>query len=485
MKGAYILTALLLCTFFRAEGQNLLSLKQAIETALSNNIRMKQGATAIESAELNLRQAKMNRLPNLNAGVGQSLNYGRSVNPYDNQVVEDQRVNSSNLSLSASVNIFNGFQNRNTIQQRLLDLKAGKEDLGTTRNNLILGVVEAFANVLSNKAILESSRFQLESTRAQLDRTEKMVAAGRMAEAAVFDLKAQLATEETNQVVAENNLELARLSLAQWMQVNPENLGEIAEPSLKVDPGAEQPAAEIYRLAESAQPQIQAARTRVLSAEKSIEVARSGFYPSLSLQGGLFTNYSSLARKYIPGATLAEPYYQPFGEFSISDPSSGTSIPVTISQKIYQAPGRLEDLSFGSQFDNNLRRGITLNLNVPVFNGHQARIAQESARISRRNAELQLEQEKNNLRQSIESAVANEKAARKRLDAIEKQIKALEESWRLSEQRFNLGVLNPVDYLQAKNNLARAINDRARFRYDFFIRRALLDFYMGKELDFN
>lgn len=485
MKGAFLLTALLLCNFFQAEGQNLLSLKQAIETALNNNIRMKQGATAIESAELNLRQAKMNRLPNLNAGMGQSLNYGRSVNPYDNQVVEDQRVNSSNLSLSASVNIFNGFQNRNSIQQRLLDVKAGKEDLGTTRNNLILSVVEAFANVLSSKAVLESSRFQLESTRAQLDRTEKMVAAGRMAEAAVFDLKAQLATEETNQVVAENNLELARLSLAQWMQVSLENLGEIAEPSLKVDPGAEQPAAEIYRLAESAQPQIQAARTRVLSAEKSIEVARSGFYPSLSLQGGLFTNYSSLARKYIPGATLAEPYYQPFGEFSISDPSSGTSIPVTISQKIYQAPGRLEDLSFGRQFDNNLRRGITLNLNVPVFNGHQARIAQESARISRHNAELQLEQEKNNLRQSIESAVANEKAARKRLDAIEKQIKALEESWRLSEQRFNLGVLNPVDYLQAKNNLARAINDRARFRYDFFIRRALLDFYMGKELDFN
>jgi outer membrane protein len=81
--------------------------------------------------------------------------------------------------------------------------------------------------------------------------------------------------------------------------------------------------------------------------------------------------------------------------------------------------------------------------------------------------------------------VANEKAARKRLEAVEKQIKALEESWMLSEQRFNLGVLNTVDFLQAKNNLARAQNDRARFRYDFFIRRALLDFYMGKELDFN
>jgi outer membrane protein len=223
----------------------------------------------------------------------------------------------------------------------------------------------------------------------------------------------------------------------------------------------------------------------VLSAEKGIDLAKSAYYPSLNLQGGLFTNYSSLAQKFIPGEKLASPYYQPCGEFQISDPSSGTNIPVTISQKIYQAPGRLEELSFGRQVDNNLRRGLTLNLSIPIFNGNQVRYAQENAKIARRNAELQLEQEKNRLRQTIESAVANEKAARKRLEAVEKQIKALEESWRLSEQRFNLGVLNTVDFLQAKNNLARAQNDRARFRYDFFIRRALLDFYMGKELDFN
>ncbi len=470
---------------FSMQAQTSLSLKQAIETALSNNISIKQGAAAIESARIGLKQSKTNRLPSVNAGASQSVNYGRSVNPYDNQVVEDQRVNSSNMSLSASVNLFSGFQNRYDIEQKALNLKASTEDLGTSRNNIVLGVVEAFANVLGNKALLESAKSQLESTRAQLDRTEKLVAAGKIASAALYDLRAQLATEETNQVLAENNLELARLSLAQWMQISPESLGDVLEPGLKLDAAPEKSASEIYQMAEPGQPQIQAARSRVLSAEKGIDLARSAYFPSLSLQGGLFTNYSSLAQKFIPGEKLANPYYQPFGEFQISDPGSGTNIPVTISQKIYQAPGRLEELTFGRQVDNNLRRGLTLNLNIPIFNGNQVRYSQENARIARRNAELQLEQEKNRLRQTIESAVANEKAARKRLEAVEKQIKALEESWRLSEQRFNLGVLNTVDFLQAKNNLARAQNDRARFRYDFFIRRALLDFYMGKELDFN
>ena len=485
MKLLIFLPAALILSITGLQAQNTVSLKQAIETALAGNITMKQGAAGIEAARIGLQQARMNRLPNLNAGAGQSVNYGRSVNPYDNQVVENERVSSNNMSLSASVNLFSGFQNRYSIQQKELDVKAGNEDLGSTRNNVILGVVEAYANVLSNKALLTSARSQFESTQAQMERTEKLVNAGKIASAALFDLRSQLATDETGIVLAENNLELARLNLAQWMQISPETLGEVQEPALRLESGAEKSSAEIYRMAEPAQPQIQAARTRVLSAEKGIDLARSAYYPSLSLQGGVFTNYSSLAQKFIPGEKLSSPYYQPFGEFEISDPSSGTSVPVVISQKIMQSPGRLEDLSFGQQLDNNLRRGISLNLNIPIFNGYQVRYAHENARIARKNAELQLEQEKNRLRQTIESAVANEKAARKRLEAIEKQIKALEENWRLSEQRFNLGVLNATDYLLAKNNLNRAENDRARFRYDFFIRRALLDFYIGKELDFN
>ena len=178
MKTRILTLLLTLSALPFANAQQAISLKQAIETSLANNISIKQGANAIESARIGLEQIKMNRLPNLNAGAGQSVNFGRSVNPYDNQVVENQQVNSNNLSLSASVNLFSGFQNRYSIQQRELNLKAGNEDLGTTRNNIILGVVESFANVLGNKALLSSAKSQLESTRAQIERTEKLVTAG-------------------------------------------------------------------------------------------------------------------------------------------------------------------------------------------------------------------------------------------------------------------------------------------------------------------
>ena len=80
MKTRILTLLLTLCALPFANAQQAISLKQAIETSLANNISIKQGANAIESARVGLEQIKMNRLPNFNAGAGQSVNFGRSVN---------------------------------------------------------------------------------------------------------------------------------------------------------------------------------------------------------------------------------------------------------------------------------------------------------------------------------------------------------------------------------------------------------------------
>jgi outer membrane protein len=480
----FILGAFTFLNFASRAQNGSWTLRQCLETAWENNITMKQNLASVEGNKIAVNQAKMNRFPNLNASGSQSVNFGRSVNPFDNTVVENQQVNSNSMGLSTSINIFSGLQNTYTIQQRELNLKASKDDIQTTRNNITLGVVDAFANVLSCKALLSTANAQFESSKAQVERTQKLVAAGSLPITSLYDLKAQMATEETNIVVAENNLDLAKLSLSQWMQVDPNLLSDIAEPKIVIGEGEEKSSSEVYQVAESNQPQIIAARTRVLAAEKGISVAKSNYYPSLNFQAGLFTNYSSLASRFIPGKPLAEPILQPVTTLVAKD-TFGNTLPVTVFQKVLNEPGRAEELSFANQFDNNLRKGFTFNLTIPIFNGFASRYAIENAKVAAWNSKLQLDQQKNQLRQSIQTAVANEKASRKRLAAVENQILALEEAFRSAENRLNLGAINPVDYLLAKNNLARAQNDKIRFKYDFFIRRALVDFYMGKELNFK
>lgn len=468
---------------FAQQGQ-VFTLKQCMEVALANNLTMKQNQVSVSGSEVQLRQSQMSRYPSLNASASQSVNFGRSVNPYDNTVVADQRVNSNNMGLSASINLFNGFQIKNTVEQRQLNLQASKEDVNTTKNNIILGVVDAFANVLSSKALLASAKLQFESTQAQVDKTRRMVDAGRLPTFNLLDLKAQSATEETNIILAENSLDLAKLSLAQWMQIDVAQVEDVAEPSLIIPESEEVAASRIFSIAEPNQPQIKAAQNRLYSAEKGISIARSGFYPSLSLQAGVFTNYSSLAQQYIPGQTLANPLLVPINTFQVTGPD-GEVIPVTINQIQTVGPGSFRDLGFSDQFNNNLRKGITLSLSIPLFNGFQSKYAVDNARLAQMGAKIQLEQQRNALRQTIETATTNERAARKRLLAVEKQISSLEEAFRMAEQRFNLGTMSAFDFIQTKNNLFRSKNDQARFKYDFFIRRALLDFYMGKELNFN
>ena len=366
MKNGFLCLAFLIPVAVFGQSTGASTLRKCIETALSNNITMKQTEATIASNKINLEQSKMNRYPNLNAAASQSINFGRSVNPYDNTVVANQQVNSNNLSLSSSVNVFSGFQNQNTIQQRKLNVKASEEDKMTTRNNIVLGVVEAFAGVLSNKAILKSSQAQFESTKAQIDRTEKLVQAGKLPATNLFDLNAQLATEETNIVLAENNLEISKLSLAQWMQVDPSTINDVEEPAITVGESDAKQAAEVYAVAEPNQPQIMAARTRVMSAEKGIEIAKSGYYPSLNFQAGLFTNYSSVAQKFVAGAPLTTPTFTPL-PFALKD-VDGNIIPYIVNQVSFTGAGRTEDLSFGDQFSNNLRKGFSFNLNIPIFN---------------------------------------------------------------------------------------------------------------------
>ena len=89
---------------------------------------------------------------------------------------------------------------------------------------------------------------------------------------------------------------------------------------------------------------------------------------------------------------------------------------------------------------------------------------------------------KNQLRQNIEQAYYNARAAAKTYQATKNQLEALEESYRNVEQRFNLGATNSVEYNQIKNDFNRSQNDLLRTKYDFIFKLKVLDFYQGKPL---
>lgn len=82
----------------------------------------------------------------------------------------------------------------------------------------------------------------------------------------------------------------------------------------------------------------------------------------------------------------------------------------------------------------------------------------------------------------LKTAYADALAAHTTFKAREKSLVSLNESFNYTEQRFNVGMVNAVDYNVAKNQLNRAESELLSSKYDYIFKLKILDFYLGRAL---
>lgn len=452
-----------------------MSLVQAVDIAIKNNLNVKASELAMQSAELNRQQAKNNQLPNLVGNINEAASFGRSINPYTNGY-DSRNINYNNLSFNASLLLFNGGQLRNSVLQNDWNVKASAEDLQAAKDNIALQVALSYLNILNAEDQLMIAQSQSNITKLQILRTQKLVDAGSLPITNVLDLKAQLANEEANVVNFQSTLDLQRLTFMQLLN-DPSIDGfqlermDLAPPKNdKYEAGI----TEIYNKALENQALIKAANYRVLSAEKSILVSKAGMLPSLSLNSSWSANQSNaLKNRIIQGTQEVN-----LGVVNFN----GSNIPLTVSQpKIVEG----ETVGYFDQIRNTQNKVIGLNLNIPIFGRFAARTRVKQATLNKMNAEIEVNRTKLTLRQNIEQAYVNMNNAAKRYEATAVQVKALEESFRASESRFNAGTIDFVNYNLQKTNLDKARLSLIQAKYDYIFRIKVLDFYQGKNISFN
>jgi len=463
------LTLLFFSVAIAIHAQDKLTLKQSVEIALKNNIQVKQAGLLVDRDETNRSQAWANLLPNLNGSFSYGWNQGRNIDPITNAYI-NQQLSSSGIGLNSNVVLFAGLQAQNFIKQTSLAFQASKLDWEQSKNNLTLNVLLAYLLVLTNEDVLEISRNQAAVTRKQVERLEVMVREGAVGQFQLTDIKGQLASEEIAIINNENALETAKLSLCQLLNI-PYNK------DLKLDREEfQQPAGfyaetpdQIYLQALKDFAQVKATDYRVKSLEKGVKVAQSNYFPTVSFGANIFSSYSSAAMQGTPGSTVEAKT----GEY------------ITVNNTRYDVMKQDQNFSFskigyGKQLDNNLGTYIGFNVQVPVFNNFRVRNQVRLARISLKNAELENANIKYQLRQNIEQAHLNMSTTYKRYKALQDQVNSFEISFRAAEIRFNNGVINPVEYLQVKNNLDRSRVNHIVAMYEYILRTKVLDFYQAK-----
>ena len=443
-----------LMVVYNSPGQdNKWTLEECVLYAIEHNIQVKQQELAADVQQNALKQSKYNLAPSLNGGAGHSYSFGRALDESTYSFTDNETVLSDYFSLNSSVTLFSGFTNRKSIEQNKYNLQASIQDVEKIKNDISLSIALAYLQTLLNKELLAVTKNQHDITMEQIDRTSKLVAAGSLARGSLLEIQAQAASEELLVVNAGNQLDLSILNLTQLLELDTVGNFDIIVPELQIPNEAEliEPVKTIYSEAIKIQPQIKGAEFQLESSELSLDIAKGARSPRLSLNGSYNTRYSDIRQKLVG-----------------IDPV--TFVPT------------YEEYPFMDQLKDNVNYGLSLSLSVPIFNGWQVNQAVSNAQLNIEQSRYNLEYQKNVLYKDIQQAFADAMASLKKFHSSQRALVSMEESFRYTEQKFNVGLVNTIDYKTSKNQLTRTQSDLLQAKYEYIFKVKVLDFYRGKEL---
>jgi outer membrane protein len=435
------MTAALLAVFAAgAQAQERVwTLSQCIDHALENSLRIKQGELGVEQKEISLNTAENSRLPGVSASSGQNFSFGRGLtadNTYANT-----NTTSTSFSVGADVPVFNGFRIKHNIELSKLDLAAATADLEKARDDIRVAVAQAYVQILYNMEIRDVARRQVEIDSLQVVRLSEMAANGMVARAEVSAQEASLAQSRVSATQAENNVALAILDLTQLLELpSPEGF-HIARPSVEgLEGGMLMSPEAIYAEAVQLKPTVKAEEIRLDYALKNIDLAKSAFLPTVSMSGGLGTNFYT----------------------SSGYPHSG----------------------FVDQIRNNFSQYVGLNLNIPIFTRYSNRNQVRNAKLSMINQEIALESTKKTLYKEIQQAYYNAVGSQAKYRSSTVAAESAEDAFELAQAKYENGKSGITEFNEAKARYMAAASDLVQARYEYLYQSKILDFYRGKDLNF-
>ncbi|TCK79519.1 TolC family protein, partial [Albibacterium bauzanense] len=420
--------------------QQVLTVQEALNQALNNNLQVKQALLQAALSEEDVKQAKMNFFPTLNAGIDGNLRWGKSFDQLTGSLI-NQSTNSLNGSLNASAAVFQGFSRINQVSANKYLLLADQSNIEKIKSDLVLSVVTTYLEALTNQDLLAAGKQQLALSQSQLEVEQINYDVGNKTLADLSQAKSLVAADELNVTSAENAYDLSILNLKQLMEMDPSNPIVLETPALQ-DPSVNitvYSAAELFEQIKETYPEIKQAAYNSQAAKTNIAIAKAGYYPELSLRGSAGTGYSSAQQT--------------------SD--------------------------FNQQLSDNLNQYIGFSLSIPIFNNFRTKIAVSKARISYENALLSERQSENNLSKIINQAVLDLRAAEKNYNSTQQAFQATKEAFDVLKQRYDVGLANSIELSTSQTNMNKAEFDFIQARYNLIFRTKVIDYYLGKPITFN
>jgi len=136
----------------------------------------------------------------------------------------------------------------------------------------------------------------------------------------------------------------------------------------------------------------------------------------------------------------------------------------------------------GTQFKNNFAQSIFLNLQIPIFNRFLVHTNVKKAELNYQNAQLSTQIAKNNLSKVIIQAVLDLNAANKQYQSAQQTFEANRDALNVTQQRYDVGLVNSLDYNTAVTNFNKSQNDMIQAQYAVIFRSKIIDYYLGNTI---
>ncbi|MCC6762187.1 MAG: TolC family protein [Chitinophagaceae bacterium] len=456
-----------------AAAQDKWDLRRCVEYAIANNISVKQTDVQARLNELVYQQSRDGRWPTLNFSTSLGEQFGRSIDPTTNQFTQNN-ITFSNMNIQTGVSLFNWFSQKNTIEANRLTMEASKVQTKKVQDDIALNVAAAYLQALLSSEQKRTAQVQAAQTMEQLVITRKRVDAGSVPELNAAELEAQLARDSATIVTAESTYRLNLLQLKALLMLDAGTPFEITTPPIDQIPVAAiadlQPEI-VYAAAVQLRPLQVANKLRLQAAEKNAAVAKASMYPTISAFGNIQSAYSSALSRLPKGNNVSA--VVPTQSFvSVQGQSYFVNTPVSI-------PSSFVDANYFRQLDYNFRQSVGLSLQVPIFNGHQARTNYKRAIINQENIQLQMAADSLTLKQDIYTAYQNAINALATYNSRTKAYQTAAYSYSLGQQRFEVGLLPVFELITLQNNVQRALIDQLTARFEYVFRTKILEFYRG------
>jgi outer membrane protein len=406
-----------------------ISITEAVRLARENNVSNITASNGVRSATNSVRAARAALYPTLNASAGQTKSAGDRLGQ-SGQLVPFTGAWTYNTGLTSQLTLFDAGKMFADIKNQQANVTAAQAAEVNTEFNVGLQVKLAYNSILAAKESEGAARAQLEAAQAQLATSIAKVQAGAANVSDSLRSVVQVGNAQLALLTAQNTYRVQSAALTRLVGtpyfVTADLADTVEHPVAPVDSAA------IMQMAITGPPirQFEAQAAAASAAERS---AKAAYLPTVTAN----FNYSG----------------------------NGTAASYGLN---------------GNPFPYS--RGVSINLNYPIFNRFTRENNVAAAQINLENTQAQVRDARLGAQQNIITDIATMRNNEEAMRVQEQNVRASEEDLRVQQQRYNLGASTLLDVLNSQTALVTARQALIQARLNYRNAKAQIEAVIGKDL---